>query len=99
MACLSSRVPFGTAIDAPMLARIEAGEAALRALGLRQFRVRHHGDVARVEVAAAELPFAFAERTAIGHALRGVGYVFVALDVFGYRSGSANELLSRGSPS
>lgn len=92
-ACLSSRVPYGTSIDAPLLSRIERAEAVLRELGFRQFRVRHHDQLARVEVAPDELPRAFEQREAIGRGLRAVGYVFVALDVFGYRSGAMNELL------
>ncbi|MBL8725767.1 MAG: ATP-dependent sacrificial sulfur transferase LarE [Planctomycetes bacterium] len=95
LACLASRVPFGTPVDAAVLARIEAAEARLQALGFRQFRVRHHGDVARLEIAPDELERAFALREQLGRELRSTGYVFVALDVFGYRSGSLNELLHR----
>ena len=94
-ACLSSRVPYGTAIDAAVLRRIEAAESVLRGLGFRQFRVRHHQDLARVEVAADELGRAFAQREAIGNGLKAAGYAFVALDVFGYRSGSLNDLLRK----
>lgn len=94
-ACLSSRVPYGTAIDGALLLRIERAEAVLRELGFRQFRVRHHGDLARIEVGADELPRAFERREAIGIRVREVGYAFVALDVFGYRSGAMNELLQR----
>ena len=96
-ACLSSRVPHGTPIDAAVLARIEAAEAALRALGFHQFRVRHHDHVARVEVGETELPRAFELRLQIGARLKAAGYVFVALDVFGYRSGSLNATLVGGS--
>lgn len=92
-ACLSSRVPYGEPIDRAVLARIERAEAALRELGLRQFRVRHHDTVARVEVAPDELPRAFELREQIGERLVAAGYVFVALDVFGYRSGAMNALL------
>ncbi|MBK8100860.1 MAG: ATP-dependent sacrificial sulfur transferase LarE [Planctomycetes bacterium] len=94
MACLSSRVPYGTPIDAPMLTQIERAEQAVRALGLRQVRVRHHDQLARVEVAVDELEQAFAQREAIGKAVRAAGYTWVALDVFGYRSGALNEVLS-----
>lgn len=93
-ACLSSRVPFGMPIDAAVLARIERAEAVLRSLGFRQFRVRHHDTVARVEVATDELPQAFVLREAIGRGLVAAGYLFVALDVFGYRSGAFNHLLT-----
>ncbi|MBX3461976.1 MAG: ATP-dependent sacrificial sulfur transferase LarE [Planctomycetes bacterium] len=94
-ACLSSRVPYGTPIDAAVLRRIEQAEAVLRELGFRQFRVRHHDTLARIEVAPDELERAFAVRTALGERIRRTGYLYVALDVFGYRSGSLNELLTR----
>jgi len=93
-ACLSSRVPFGQPIDAGVLARIERAEDVLRALGFRQFRVRHHDSLARVEVATEELPQAFAVREEIGRGLLAAGYAFVALDVFGYRSGAFNAMLN-----
>lgn len=94
-ACLSSRVPHGTPIDAAVLQRIELAEAALRAHGFRQFRVRHHGPVARVEVGPDEMARAFELREAIGRDLQAAGYVFVALDVFGYRHGALNALLGQ----
>ncbi|MCA8976534.1 MAG: ATP-dependent sacrificial sulfur transferase LarE [Planctomycetes bacterium] len=93
MACLSSRVPYGTPIDRTVLAQIERAEAALRELGFRQYRVRHHDHLARVEMATDELSRAFEHREAIGEALRRAGYLFVTLDVFGYRSGAMNDLL------
>ncbi len=93
-ACLSSRVPYGTEIDRKMLSQIERAEAVLRARGFAQFRVRHHGELARVEVAQEELERAFAAREAIGRDLQACGYAFVALDVFGYRTGSMNQMLS-----
>lgn len=95
LACLASRVPFGMPIDAALLGRIEAAEDRVRALGFRQFRVRHHGDVARLEFAHDELSRAFDLREALGRELRQLGYPFVALDVFGYRTGSLNALLPR----
>ena len=92
-ACLASRVPYGLPVDAATLARIERAEAAVKALGFRQFRVRHHDRVARVEIAPEELEAAFAQRLAIGRAVKAAGYTFVALDVDGYRSGAMNEAL------
>jgi len=92
-ACLSSRVPYGTAIDAELLGKIERAEAVLRAHGFRQFRVRHHDKVARIEVAADELARAFELREQIGRDVQAAGYEFVAIDVFGYRSGSMNASL------
>jgi uncharacterized protein len=92
-ACLSSRVPYGMPIDAAVLARIEAAEVVLREHGFRQFRVRHHDKLARIEVGPDELPRAFELREVLGQAIRNAGYLFVALDVFGYRSGALNEML------
>jgi uncharacterized protein len=92
-ACLSSRVPYGTAIDREMLAQIERAEAVLRAHGFGQFRVRHHDQLARVEFAPGELERAFAMRDVIGRDLQACGYTFVALDVFGYRTGAMNQML------
>jgi uncharacterized protein len=93
-ACLSSRVPHGTPIDAAVLQRIEAAEQVLRAHGFRQFRVRHHDHVARLEVGPDELERAFALREQLGQGVRAAGYTFVALDVFGYRHGALNDLLA-----
>lgn len=95
-ACLSSRVPHGTPIDAAVLGRIERAEAVLREHGFRQFRVRHHDHVARIEVGADELPRAFELREVLGRGLLATGYTFVALDVFGYRHGALNDLLAKG---
>ena len=83
----------GTPVTAERLSQIEALEDALHALGLRQVRVRYHGEVARIEVAQAELPRAFAEREAIDRAGKRVGFTFVALDLAGYKTGSLNQLL------
>lgn len=94
-ACLSSRVPYGTAIDRDMLAQIERAEAVLRAHGFRQFRVRHHDSLARIEVAAGELTRAFDMREVIGRDVQAAGYKFVAIDVFGYRTGAMNALLDQ----
>ncbi|MCR9248361.1 MAG: ATP-dependent sacrificial sulfur transferase LarE [bacterium] len=92
-ACLSSRVPYGSPIDRAVLARVEAAEDVLRELGFRQFRVRHHDQLARVEVGPDEMARAFQAREAIGRGLKAVGYTFVTLDMFGYRTGSMNALL------
>jgi pyridinium-3,5-biscarboxylic acid mononucleotide sulfurtransferase len=92
-ACLSSRVPYGTSIDAPLLSQIERAEQVLRGLGFRQFRVRHHGDVARIELAPEEIAHAVAHREALALAVQATGYAYVALDLLGYRSGSMNKVL------
>ncbi len=95
-ACLSSRVPYGTAIDAAVLARIEAAESVLRAHGFRQFRVRHHDAVARLEVGPDELARAFELREPLARGVRAAGYTFVAVDLLGYRAGAMNDLLADG---
>lgn len=87
-ACLSSRVPHGTAIDAELLLRIERAEQTLRELGFRQFRVRHHGDLARLELGPDELLRAIECREALVAGVRRAGYVHVTLDLLGYRQGS-----------
>ena len=91
-ACLSSRIPYGSEVTAEKLAQIEQGEAVLRGMGFRQFRVRHHGDLARIEIAAEEMPRALDQATLgeIGRRLRAAGFLYVALDVEGYRQGSLN---------
>jgi len=92
-ACLSSRIPYGTPVTPARLAQVERVEDALRGLGLRQVRVRHHGDVARIEVAQGELDEAFAAREAIVRAGRAAGFHHVTLDLAGYRTGSLNAAL------
>jgi uncharacterized protein len=95
MACLSSRVPYGRPIDRDTLARIDAAERALAALGLGRVRVRDHGDMARVEVDSEEIARLAAEplRTRVVEAVRAAGYRYVALDLSGYRTGAMNEVL------
>lgn len=92
-ACLSSRVPYGTAIDRALLSQVERAEGVLRQLGFGQFRVRHHGELARIEVAAGDLPRALQLRQALIAGLKACGYVHIALDLQGYRTGSMNEVL------
>ncbi len=92
MACLASRLPYGTPVTVERLARVEAAERALRGLGLRNFRVRHHEEIGRVEVAADELESAFQARAAIAEAVRGAGYRIAVLDLEPFRSGRMNEL-------
>jgi uncharacterized protein len=90
-ACLSSRIPHGTRVTVAALRQIEAAEAALKALGFRQVRVRHHDDVARIEVDAEEIPRLIAERERVTKALKEAGYKFVAADLEGYSTGSLNR--------
>src|SRR5438552_1546071 len=95
-ACLASRLPYGTEVTPERLGLVERGEAALRSLGFRQFRVRLHDKLARVEIAPDELPRAFAPQmaAAIADRLKAAGFTYVALDLEGYRQGSLNETLS-----
>lgn len=90
-ACLSSRIPHGTPVTVAALRQIEAAEDALKAFGFRQVRVRHHGDVARIEVDEAEIPKLIAERARVADAVRAAGYKFVSADLEGYSTGSLNR--------
>ena len=90
-ACLSSRFPYGSHITEARLAQVEAAEDALAELGFSQFRVRHHEEVARIELVAGELPRALELREAIQERVKATGYRFVAIDLGGFRSGSLNE--------
>jgi len=96
-ACLSSRLPYGTEVTPERLSLVERGEAALRALGFRQFRVRLHDKLARVEVAQEEMARALEPQMAarIAEALKAAGFAYVALDLEGYRQGSLNEALGK----
>jgi uncharacterized protein len=96
-ACLASRLPYGTEVTPERLALVERGEAALRELGFRQFRVRLHEKLARIEIAPEEMPRAMSPEMAasIAARLKAAGFTFVALDLEGYRQGSLNEGLVR----
>lgn len=96
-ACLASRLPYGTEVTPERLALVERGEAALRELGFRQFRVRLHDKLARVEIAPEEMPRAMSAEMAasISARLKAAGFTYVALDLEGYRQGSLNESLAR----
>jgi uncharacterized protein len=98
MACLSSRVPHGTPITPELLRQIESAEDTLVALGFRQFRVRHHGDIARIELPIEDLPTALAQREAIVAGVQAAGYRFAALDLAGFRSGSLNGANGHAAP-
>src|SRR5271169_1509913 len=95
-ACLSSRMEYGRAVTPEALSVIERGEDALRAMGFRQFRVRHHGEIVRIEIAPEELPRALTAEMAskFTAVFKGLGFKFVTLDLEGFRSGSMNQLLS-----
>jgi pyridinium-3,5-biscarboxylic acid mononucleotide sulfurtransferase len=95
-ACLSSRIPYFSEVSEEKLRVIEAGEEALRALGFRVLRLRHHGDVARIEVARAELPRLLEAEMAdrVESTIRALGFRYVTVDLRGYRLGSLNEGLT-----
>ena len=94
-ACLSSRIEYGRAVTPEALQAVEHGEDALRALGFRQFRVRHHGEIVRIEIAREELPRALTSEMArdLTAIFKNLGFAFVTLDLEGFRSGSMNQLL------
>lgn len=94
-ACLSSRIEYGRPVTTETLSAVERGEDALRALGFRQFRVRHHGELVRIEIAREEMPRALTSESAVEFTriFRDLGFKFVTLDLEGFRSGSMNALL------
>jgi len=90
-ACLSSRIPYGTMVTPEKLRQVEWAEAALRELGFRQCRVRHHGELARIEVERDALADLLAAREAVLESLKAAGFIYVTMDIEGFRSGSMNE--------
>ena len=94
--CLASRVPHGVSVDAAVMSRIERAEGVLRAIGFEVFRVRHHDDVARIELPEPEMERARARRKEIVSGLREAGYRWVTLDLTGFRSGGLNVVLVNG---
>jgi pyridinium-3,5-biscarboxylic acid mononucleotide sulfurtransferase len=104
-ACLSSRIEYGRPVTPQTLSIVEQGEEALRALGFHQFRVRHHGEMVRIEIAREEMPRALTAQMAseFTRVFKALGFKFVTLDLEGFRSGSMNSLLpadviERGAP-
>ncbi len=98
-ACLASRVPHNTPVTVEVLSTIHRAERALKLLGFRQVRVRHHGEIARLELPAEELEVAVRNRLEIVRSVREAGYSYVTLDLQGYRSGSLDEPFLRQSGS
>lgn len=98
MACLASRFPYGEAITDASLQRVAVAEESLRQLGLAQFRVRAHGDLARIEIAPEEMQRAWELREPIAQAMRDVGFLWAAQDLEGYRTGSLNAALENTTP-
>jgi uncharacterized protein len=97
MACLSSRIPYGSPVTIEALDQIEAAEAFLRSLGLREVRVRHHGQVARIELDESGMAVLMraGRRQAVVDRFKQLGFVYVTLDLAGFRSGSMNEVLKK----
>ncbi len=95
-ACLSSRIPYGTPVTIENVKIVENGEEQLKSLGFRQFRVRYHGELARIEIARDEMPRALTMEMAgrLTEVFKGLGFKFVTLDLQGYRTGSLNEVLN-----
>jgi uncharacterized protein len=101
MACLSSRIPYGTPVTIEALDQIEAAEMFLRSLGLRQLRVRHHGNVARIELDESGMTILMngGRRNAVVERFKQLGFLYVTLDLAGFRSGSMNDVLKQTSAS
>jgi pyridinium-3,5-biscarboxylic acid mononucleotide sulfurtransferase len=90
-ACLASRVPYGTAVTIGTLDRVSRAEEGLRRLGLRELRVRHYGDLARIELGLTDIERAFADRVRVVETVKAAGYRYVTLDLEGFRSGNLNS--------
>lgn len=94
--CLASRIPFGTRITPDRLSMVERAERAIRSLGFADVRVRHHGDVARIELPAEDIVRAVEARERLTEVCLAAGFTYVSLDLVGYRTGSMNEALGSG---
>ena len=96
-ACLSSRIPYGEVVTIEKLSAVDKAEIALKQMGFRQVRVRHHGDIARIEVADEEMERALDQEMAgrMSRALKALGFKYVTLDLEGYRTGSLNEAIGK----
>ena len=97
MACLASRIPYGSPVTVEALDQVEAAERFLRSLGLRQLRVRHHGQIARIELDEGGMSVLMRDgrRQAVNDYFRSLGFTYVTLDLAGFRSGSMNEVLKK----
>ncbi|MDD5007678.1 MAG: ATP-dependent sacrificial sulfur transferase LarE [Syntrophorhabdaceae bacterium] len=90
-ACLATRIPYGTPIDKVLLEKIEQSESFIKDLGVRRVRVRSHGSIARIEVTEDDIEMIMGNRDVVAETLRGYGFMYIALDLQGYRTGSMNE--------
>lgn len=97
LACLSSRIPYGTRITPALVRNIQAAEDIVRGLGIRQVRVRHHGDIARIEVDREDMVRLVSEdaKQMLKDSFKALGYAYICLDLEGYRTGSMNEVLKK----
>jgi uncharacterized protein len=93
-ACLASRIPYGTPISTEILAQVEQAETILRQMGFEALRVRHHGDIGRIEVPPEDFPQLLSHRPTIVPKFKELGYTYVTLDLAGLRSGSMNEVIN-----
>nr|MBA3239594.1 TIGR00268 family protein [Acidobacteriota bacterium] len=98
--CLSSRIAYGTPVTIERLSTVDRGEEIMRALGFREFRVRHHDELVRLEIAPSELDRALAREVAdeLARRFRALGFRYVTLDLHGYRTGAMNEVLKIREP-
>jgi uncharacterized protein len=92
-ACLSSRIPYGTFISMEILSQVERAEAVLKSMGFNQLRVRHHGQIARIEVPFNEFQKVIEGKSFIITKFKEIGYYYITLDLAGFRSGSMNEVI------
>lgn len=95
LACLASRIPYGTPVSVAALKQIERAEAVVRELGVRQLRVRHHDDLARIEVPPSDFELLMSHREQVVRVFKELGYTYVSVDLAGFRSGSMNEVLEK----
>ena len=92
-ACLASRIPYGTQITLEKLNQVKEAEEFLYNLGFQEYRVRHHGDIARIEVPREAFELVLSSRETIHQALKEIGFSYITLDIKGFRSGSMNEVI------
>ncbi|RLC08154.1 MAG: TIGR00268 family protein, partial [Deltaproteobacteria bacterium] len=92
-ACLSSRIPYGSSITQSKIDQLDRSEAFLLKLGFKQVRVRHHGEIARIEVEPDEMKMVLNNREAIYAELQNLGFNYITMDIQGYRTGSMNEVI------
>ena len=95
LACLASRIPYGTKISSGLLKRIDQAEAYLTGLGFRQVRLRHYNGLCRIEVEKKDIPRLLNKRQGIVERLKGLGYNYITIDLEGYRQGSLNEVINK----